>query len=329
MSQLIRILDASAVSEARRATRAAAHAAGLDESALERAVLVASETATNLHRHAINGRFSATVSLRGDLVLLGLDEGPGMENPARMMQDQVSTGSSLGVGLGAMERLSDRFELWSRAGVGTVTASVFEIGGASTPGAPGLDGLRVAAPGQAACGDVFAWRETRTGVQVLLCDGFGHGEAAARDAERIRAAFEAASGDAGTVMQTLCAVDDMDRGAVAMVVDLPRDGRRLIAAGVGNIAGAVVTRDATRRLVSREGSVGRRCKVQPETYDLPGDAILVLHSDGLKTFRFEEHHRDLLYRSSLAVAAMILRERLRGPDDASVIVLGRRGEDDE
>ncbi|MEQ8404681.1 MAG: ATP-binding protein [Oceanicaulis sp.] len=329
MSQLIRILDASAISEARRATRAAAQAAGLGQAKLERAVLVASETATNLHRHAVNGRFSATVSLRGDLVLLGLDDGPGMENPARMMQDQVSTGSSLGVGLGAMERLSDRFELWSRAGAGTVTACVFEIEGATAPEPPGLDGLRVAAPGQAACGDVFAWRTMRAGVQVLLCDGFGHGETAARDAERIRAAFEAASGDAGTVMQTLCAVDDMHRGAVALVADLPRDGGRLTAAGVGNIAGAIVTRETTRRLISREGSVGRRCKVQAETYDLPPDALLVLHSDGLKTFRFEAQHRDLFYRSSLAAAAIILRERLRGPDDASIIVLGRPGGDDE
>ncbi|MFP4518693.1 MAG: ATP-binding protein [Oceanicaulis sp.] len=326
MSELIPIREASAISEARRITRARARALGFEGDRLERAVLVASEAAANLHRHAQNGRFSCTVSLRGELVLLSLDDGPGMENPDRMMQDGVSTGDTLGVGLGGMQRMSDRFELWSRAGEGTVTLSVFEIPGAGQiPFGPDFDGLRVAAPGQSACGDVFAWRRTRAGVQLLLCDGFGHGPKAARDAERIREGFLHAAGDARAVLDSLCEVEGVERGAVALVVDAVPDEERLTSAGVGNIAGAVLTREETRRLVSREGSIGRRCVVRPESYAFPEGAMLVLHSDGLKTFRRTEKHSHLFFRSSLTASAILLREGLRGRDDASIIVMRAGG----
>ncbi|MGJ3232159.1 MAG: ATP-binding protein [Oceanicaulis sp.] len=325
MSELVKIEDPSGVSEARRLTRARALALGLDHDTVERAVLVASEAATNLHRHAQNGRFSPTVSLAGDLVLLSIDDGPGMENPDRMRQDGVSSGSSLGVGLGAMERLSDQFELWSAPGRGTAAISVFKVPGATpVPGGLEMEGLRVNAPRQTVCGDVFAWRRTGRGVQLLLCDGFGHGAAAARDADRIRDGFLAADGEAAQILEALCHVPEVERGAVAMVTDLSFEDQQITAAGVGNISGVVMSREDTRRIVSREGSIGRRCVVRPETYELPHGAMLILHSDGLKTFRRAEGHAHLFYRSSLLAAAVILREALRGRDDASIIVARAR-----
>lgn len=329
MSELVKIEDPSGISEARRLTRARAIALGLDHDTVDRAVLVASEAATNLHRHAQDGRFSPTVSLAGDLVLLSIDDGPGMENPDRMRQDGVSSGSSLGVGLGAMERMSDRFELWSAPGKGTVAVSVFKTPGAAPiPGELEMEGLRVNAPRQSECGDIFAWRRRRAGgdgdVQLLLCDGFGHGAAAARDAARIRDGFLTARGEAAQVLEALCLVPEVERGAVAMVTDLSFEDRQITAAGVGNISGVIMTREETRRMVSREGSIGRRCVVRPETYPLPEGAMLVLHSDGLKTFRRAEGHAHLFYRSSLLAAAIILREALRGKDDASIIVARAR-----
>lgn len=330
MTERVEVADASAISEARRLTRARAQELGLDARVVERAVLVASEAATNLHRYAVNGRFICTQSLGGELVLLSIDEGPGMENPARMQQDGVSTGESLGVGLGAMERQADRFELWSAAGVGTVALATFAIPGApKPPRGLDLDGLRVGAPHQSVCGDSFAWRRSEDGVQIFLCDGFGHGPVAARDAERLRVGFVEGDGAAPAVLDALCHLPDVERGAVALVVDYAPEDAALTAAGVGNISGAILTREETRRIVSREGSIGRRCVVRPERYDLPGGALLLLHSDGLKTFRRTDAHRHLFYRSSLMAAAIILRESLRGPDDASIIVMRTEGETDD
>ena len=52
------------------------------------------------------------------LELLGLDKGPGMQDVGKCLRDGYSTSGSPGTGLGAMERLSQRFEIYSRPGNG-------------------------------------------------------------------------------------------------------------------------------------------------------------------------------------------------------------------
>lgn len=329
MTRWLQIDDASMIGEARRITRVAAAEAGLAADAVERAVVVASEAATNLHRHAQAGVFACTRALTGELVLLATDDGPGMENPERMLQDGVSTGTSLGVGLGAMKRMSDTFEIWSRPGDGTVTLSTF--GRAQRPSGPfDIAGLRLSAPGETACGDTFGWRARGGRVQILVCDGFGHGPAAARDANAVLDFFESAEpADAGGLMEAICLEPVVERGAVAMLVELDPGSEALSAVGVGNISGAIVTRAESRRVISREGSIGRRCVSRPEPYPFEPGAALILHSDGLKTFRMDDSRKELLHRSPLMIAALVLRDGLRGHDDASIVVVRRKEGPDE
>jgi serine/threonine-protein kinase RsbT len=56
---------------------------------------------------------------RRGLRLTFADEGPGIADKDRAMQDGFTTGSGLGLGLGGAKRLSNDFSIESAAGAGT------------------------------------------------------------------------------------------------------------------------------------------------------------------------------------------------------------------
>ena len=72
------------------------------------------ELGTNIVKYAGSGRILLRSLLaRGGagIEILAMDEGPGIPDPARALEDHFSTGKSLGLGLGAVQRLSHTFEL--------------------------------------------------------------------------------------------------------------------------------------------------------------------------------------------------------------------------
>ena len=74
------------------------------------------------------------------------------------------------------------------------------------------------------------------------------------------------------------------RGAAAAVVTLDAAANKVRFAGVGNIAGVIVTEDRQRQMVSHNGIIGFEARKMHEfVYDWQPSAILVLHSDGLQT----------------------------------------------
>jgi serine/threonine-protein kinase RsbT len=58
-------------------------------------------------------------SLKRGLRLIFEDHGPGILDIEQAMKDGYTSGSGLGLGLGGAKRLSNEFELESRAGEGT------------------------------------------------------------------------------------------------------------------------------------------------------------------------------------------------------------------
>jgi anti-sigma regulatory factor (Ser/Thr protein kinase) len=319
------VQDESAIGEARRLVRSIAADAGFSADRQEVVAIVASEAATNLFRHALNGRLLCVPQPGGGLAVVAIDDGPGMSQPDRMMQDGVSTIGSMGTGLGAMQRLSDRFELHSAPGEGTVLAATFD-----GPVVEPLDGfelaaLRVAAEEETVCGDNFAWRSKHRTTQAMICDGLGHGPMAAEDADRVVEAFlQSTATSAGAMMEELCSSQDLRRGAVAMCLSAKASEATVDIAGVGNITGLILSRDQQRRILSREGSIGGRCVSRSDRYPFIGGETLVLHSDGIKTIRALPAPSALLFRSPLMIAAMLLHQGIKSYDDASILVLRRK-----
>lgn len=81
-----------------------------------------SEIARNILMYAKRGEITLSVVTNGDrqsLVVVARDQGPGIRDVARALQDGYSTSGGLGLGLPGARRLMDEFEIVSTAGQGT------------------------------------------------------------------------------------------------------------------------------------------------------------------------------------------------------------------
>jgi serine/threonine-protein kinase RsbT len=81
-----------------------------------------SEIARNIMNHAGRGEIAislVTIDGRNAIEVVASDEGPGIVDIERAMQDGYSTGPGLGLGLPGAGRLMDHFEVRSELGVGT------------------------------------------------------------------------------------------------------------------------------------------------------------------------------------------------------------------
>jgi hypothetical protein len=113
------------------------------------------------------------------------------------------------------------------------------------------------------------------------------------------------------------------RGAAlaAARIDFYKD--ELSFAGVGNIAGVVID-DDRRALVSHNGIVGANMrKVQEFSVPFPPGALCILCSDGIQTQWDLHKYPGLHGRTPALIAAVLMRDFIRGRDDAMVVVVRR------
>jgi negative regulator of sigma-B (phosphoserine phosphatase) len=107
---------------ARQRLREFAYRRGFQEVAVEGLATALSELAHNIIAHAGTGEITITFaeegSLRG-LCIVARDNGPGIADIARCLDDGYSTAGSLGLGLSSARRFVDVFELASTPGQGT------------------------------------------------------------------------------------------------------------------------------------------------------------------------------------------------------------------
>ncbi len=113
--------DADTVT-ARQQGRALAAQLGL--SSIDQALVATaiSELARNIVEYAKHGEILLALMERRDqrgIVVIARDEGPGIPDIERAMQDGFTTGSGLGLGLPGARRLMDDFEIVSVVGKGT------------------------------------------------------------------------------------------------------------------------------------------------------------------------------------------------------------------
>jgi serine/threonine-protein kinase RsbT len=89
-----------------------------------------SEVARNIVTYAKHGQIVLGIVTRGrrrGIRVVAQDEGPGIPDIARAMEDGYSTSSSLGLGLPGSKRLMDEFDVVSTVGKGTtVTMTKWE-----------------------------------------------------------------------------------------------------------------------------------------------------------------------------------------------------------
>ncbi|MET8147204.1 SpoIIE family protein phosphatase [Actinoplanes sp. NPDC049668] len=322
-----RIAEPATTGTVRRAAADAGRRLGLDEARVGQLSIAATELASNLHKHAVDGTMLVRCLRRdgvGGVLLVAVDAGPGMVDAARSGRDGYSTAGTLGIGLGAIERLATRYDAYSLPGRGTVVAAEYW----ADPARPGqadvaeVGGIVRPITGEEACGDGYAVRRTARGPLLLLSDGLGHGVLAAGASAAAVEAFHTGPDESPAAMvEWLHKRMGHTRGAAIGVAAVDRDARTARFAGLGNIAAHVVRPGERKLMVSMPGIAGhQRRTVREFTYDLPPDAAVVLHSDGLTDRWRIDDYPGLLGRSALVVAATLLRDAGVRRDDAGVLV---------
>lgn len=320
----LRVEDDVAPGTVRRRAVELAERVGFPEARSGQVAIVATELATNLHRHGQEGVVVLRLLRRdteGGVEIVALDKGPGMRDVHRRLLDGTSTGGTLGIGLGTLPRLSDSYDVHSVPGHGTVVVATFWPGGRTWDDVAA--GLTRTHEGESECGDAYAFRPVDDGWLLLSVDGLGHGSLAARAAHvATRCFLESRHTSPRAVMNELHRATAGTRGAAAAVAHVdPRRGR-LTYTGVGNISGRILGPGRVRGLVSHPGILGHRARPPVETtYDVEPGTWVVLHSDGLTEKWDIKAYPGILDHSPLLLAATLLRDAGVRRDDASVLAL--------
>ena len=319
----IRVEDASSPGAVRRRAVELAERVGLDRERAGEVAIASTELATNLVKYADDGVVLLRLLRRGGLggvEMVAVDAGPGMRDVHALFQDGRSTTGTLGIGLGAVDRLASAYDVASTVGVGTViTASFWQD--PPGPAAP-VAGLTRALEGEAECGDAYAVRPTDRGYLLLLSDGLGHGHLAAHaSGEGTRCFRDSTAESPAAILREMHRTMTATRGAAAAVAHVDLAAGRVTYAGVGNIAGRIVGHGRSRGLMSVPGIVGHNLRtVNDVNYDLDDGSLVVMHSDGLTDKWDIGRYPGLLVRSPLVVAATLMRDAAVRRDDASVLV---------
>jgi anti-sigma regulatory factor (Ser/Thr protein kinase) len=324
---VIQVADPSHAGEARREALRIAEHLELDEKRSGGAAIVVSEMATNILKHAKQGTILLQeVSKNGSrgFQSLALDKGPGIQDIAAALVDGQSSAGSLGIGLGAMRRLADTFDLYSIPGCGTAVLCEFWRGGKETHLKPRVQigTISTPYPGEDSNGDGWIVKNSGDCLIFMVVDGLGHGilaSEAAREAERI---FLDSSSDSPATLLRDCHDGLLKtRGAAMGIATLDQNNGFLIFAGVGNIAGSIASPGSNRGLASHNGTLGHQTqRIQEFTYQWSPDSVLVMHSDGLGTRWNLNSYPGIWSKHPSLIAAALYRDFVRGQDDATVLV---------
>jgi anti-sigma regulatory factor (Ser/Thr protein kinase) len=318
----LRVEDASAVAACRQAVQNMAERLRFPAARIGQLALAVTEAASNLHKHAEQGSLLLCVNRDGPqpgIDLVTIDVGPGVRDVTAALRDGHSTAGTLGIGLGAIQRLADFADLYSRPGHGTSLVARFC---ASPPvSQPRWAGLIRPITGETECGDAYGVVPADGAVTAVLCDGLGHGPlAAAAAAAGVAAVLDDPAGEPAALLERVHRRMSGTRGGAVGVVQV--GGQLARFAGLGNVAASIVSDGQRKSMISIPGIAGVQARtIRQFEYDVPPGSAVVVHSDGVSS-RWEAAALPALEaRDPLLIAAVLLAEAGVHRDDAGVLVL--------
>jgi len=304
---------------------------GFEPKKLNEIDIVVAELGTNLVKHTANGEILVTILQEGEriaLEMISIDNGPGIADPDKMLIDGVSTSHTLGHGLGAIRRLSDTFELYSKKDWGTILLSrIYDKPLPKKEVIPLpflIRALVVAKPGERVSGDGYYAMTTRGGItKLLVADGLGHGAEAHHAVNEAIAVFKTMEEDSPVeLLRQLHASIKKTRGMVATVVIINPLQKTWKICGVGNIATRLTGYQNAKNYLSYNGIIGHNIPTTLNDQELSQNDFqqIVLCSDGIKS-RWEYAKHPSIQKYDLIVqAAALYKDFARKTDDMSVII---------
>lgn len=306
----------------------------LPEGAVGKVNIIVSEMLSNLEKHTTHGGELLVKAIGKPIYgieIICLDNGPGMSDPGRMLEDGVSTFGSAGEGLGAIQRQSDVFDIYSLPQVGTVILAQVYKSNRSIPPVRRYDigNIMVPKPKEIDCGDGYAVIHYERGAYLLALDGLGHGTHAQEAAQlAVKTYCDKPIPDPALALQVIHTSIRRTRGAVGFAANIDLSQNRFSYCGIGNIAGKLYSTESPlgnmpyKNVISYNGILGHNI---PGTFnnqhlDWNRNKILIVHSDGLKSRWDLSRYPNLSRHLPTTIAAVLYKDHSRQTDDTLVLV---------
>lgn len=323
-TQVLRLADPSDVGHARRTAQKLAERHGFDQEDAGRVALVATELSSNVLKHAGHGELHLRVLPREQgghgIELLAVDRAQGFDARA-CLADGYSTAGTQGIGMGAVARLAQVFDVYTDARGAVVLARLHAQRDRGADLRWGVS--QHALHGDPACGDTWHLAINGRQVSALLIDGLGHGidaEAAAKAGAAVFA--EAPFADPLQQVHAMHQAMLSGRGGAVAVAQYDDANDRLSFTGIGNIGASLAAGAQARGLPSLPGIVGGQFrKAQVFDYAHVNGNLLIMYSDGLQSRWNLQDYPGLVYRHPAVIAAVLHRDFCRGRDDVTVLVI--------
>ncbi len=303
--------------------------AGFSEQKTAEVDIIVAEMVSNLNKHAGGGEILVKLINEHDnqyVELISIDNGPGITDPVKMMEDGISTVKTLGQGLGAMQRLSDLFQIYSIREWGTIVLSrLYKIKSSSVIKKTAVEvrSLVVAKPGETLSGDGAAYTLTKENLRLFLGDGLGHGSEAHIAVQKAITSFKASKENQPVELLRSIHLDvKKTRGLVAAAATYSFSEKKWSIAGIGNIATRVQYHLLSKTYVAHNGIVGLNIPNTMKEQLVPGERgqVIIMCSDGIKTRWDLQKYTGILRYDLTILAAAIYKDFGRKTDDMSVLI---------
>ncbi|WPN49914.1 MULTISPECIES: ATP-binding protein [unclassified Pseudomonas] len=323
MTQVLAIEDSSQIGHARRTAQNLAQIHGFDATDAGRVALVATELASNILKHAARGEMHLRVLPRKGgfgIEMLAVDRAQGFDLQA-CLTDGFSTGGTQGIGLGAVSRQAQVFDVYADHRGAVLLTRLYPREDKAPDRRIGVS--QHSLHNDPACGDVWHLAFDGPHISALVIDGLGHGE----DAEVAARAGEKAFALSPFVSPVLMMEDlhqamTATRGGAVAVAQVDTARNSLTFTGIGNIGACLIAPEKSRGLASHPGIVGVQYrKAQPFDYAQVNGQLLIMYSDGLQSRWNLQDYPGLVHRHPAVIAAVLHRDFCRGRDDVTVLVI--------
>jgi anti-sigma regulatory factor (Ser/Thr protein kinase) len=290
--------------------------------------IIISELTSNLIKHAQRGELLYRIYQQDEkpiLEILTIDQGPGIADVHKMMKDGMSTTNTLGQGLGAIQRLSSTFYIYSLPKWGTIAYATVRPAQSKERKLVGLEvkAVCVPKPSEEVCGDTYYVKRSRDYIKVFLGDGLGHGqhahEAVMKASEIISTTQET---DPVEIIRQMHAHVRKTRGLVASVAVLNLRLKEWNICGVGNISTRFYGGILFKHFMPYNGIIGLNIPGTMNYTVIPAEKNqqLIMCSDGLRSRWDVSKYPSILKYDSMLLAAALYKDFNRRTDDSSVFI---------
>lgn len=303
---------------------------GFNNQKLEELDLIITEMAANIQKHIGGGEILIGLFQEPEncyIELISIDNGPGTANVKDLNTAHSAARNDLGISLATIKRLSDKFDLYSSKGWGTIVLSrVYKEKPVPRTGPASRVEIRplvVAMPGQAVSGDGTCYEISDRYFKLLVADGLGHGEEANYAVKEAGKAFKASSSHSpSAIIKDIHLHILKTRGIVGTVVVFDFVKKVWTMAGVGNIGTRMSNFLGIKNQMSHNGIIGHNIPnmINDQEISLNDYHQITLCSDGMKS-RWELSKYEGINRCDLSIqAAAIYKDFARQTDDMSVVI---------